>query len=123
LAAIQDEWCKARVTGDVHFLERLYADNVTIAVSDGRVIGRTEDLAEFAAKKSRPESVVDEGLKIKLYGDTAVVTGLERLQGHAGGNTVEVLLRVLNVFVKMNGEWRLVARQGTTLNSSPGGHS
>ena len=122
LAAIQDQWCKARISGDSQFLQQLYADDVTIGVSDGRVIGRAEDLAEFAAKKSRPESVVDEDLKIKVYGDIAVVTAAERMRGHAGGSSAEVVLRVLNVFRRTNGEWKLIARQGTSLNGPASSH-
>ena len=47
--------------------------------------------------------------KVRIYGDTAVSTGI--VTGNVGGAKV----RYIRVFVKRNNKWRLVAAQGTRI--------
>jgi hypothetical protein len=47
--------------------------------------------------------------KVRIYGDTAVSTGV--VTGVIGGDKV----RYIRVFVKRNNKWRLVAAQGTRI--------
>jgi ketosteroid isomerase-like protein len=52
-------------------------------------------------------------MKISVYGDSAVLTGVEHLKGTYKGVFGEGAIRFTNVFVRRDGRWQLVAHQGT----------
>ena len=56
-----------------------------------------------------------EGRKVRVYGDTAVVTGIVHVDATIKGEDKNLHLRYLNVWVKRGNDWVLVARQATNL--------
>ena len=60
------------------------------------------------------ESCVDSDVKVRLYGDTAVVTGLGTRSGTRSGVAFkDRKVRWTDTFVKRDGRWQCVASQGT----------
>jgi TonB family protein len=120
LVMLQNDWGEARIKGDVAFLETFYAKELKLTVMTGSVIDRNADIALFASRAIRPEAIKDEDLKVSVYGETAVMTGLERLKGTYNGHTGEVALRFTNVLIQRDGRWQLVAHQATEVTNLPG---
>ena len=54
-------------------------------------------------------------MKIRVYGNTAVVTGMQHIDVTVKGADQTVHLRYLHVWVKESYAWKLVARQATNL--------
>ena len=54
-----------------------------------------------------------EDVRIRVYGDAAVVTGVQHVNATVNGKDIEAHLRYLHVFAKPNGQWVVVARQAT----------
>jgi len=52
---------------------------------------------------------------IRLFGATAVVTGLTRMKGNFGGTAFTVGSRYTHVYVERQGRWNLVSAQGTQI--------
>jgi ketosteroid isomerase-like protein len=113
LVRIERAWRKARVNGDIPFLERLYAKELRILGTDGSVIERDTDISLFASGKVRPEFIEAEDLRVSHYRDVAVVTGVDHLKGTYNGVQGEGRVRFTHVFVRRDGRWQLVASQGT----------
>jgi ketosteroid isomerase-like protein len=113
VVAAEQAWRRARIEGDTAFLERFYAWELRIQDSDGSVIERDTDIALFATRRVRPEVITAEELQVKLYGDVAVVTGLDHVKGTYLGVSGEGRLRFTDVLVRRDGRWQLVANQGT----------
>lgn len=113
LRRLHRQWAKARVDGDVAFLERFYAPELTIHGMDGAVIPRASDIEAFAKRNIKPEIVEDEDVSVRIYGDTAVVTGIEHVRGTAYGRPGEFRLRFTNVLVRNRAGWQLVQHQST----------
>lgn len=113
LIRLQNEWATARIKGDVAFLENLYAKEFRITAMNGAVVERDADIAAFASREMKPEYIRDEDMKVSVYGDAAVVTGIENLKGTYKGRPGEAALRFTNVFVRRDGRWQLVAAQFT----------
>lgn len=113
LLRIQDEWAAARVKRDVPYLERLYAREFRVHSMNGSVVSRQADIAAFASGELKPDLVQDQDMEVSVYGDTALVTGIENLAGTYKGNYGEMALRFLNVFVHREGRWQLVVHQST----------
>lgn len=113
ITQVEDDWRKARIDGDVSFLERFYARECRIQGMNGKVQSRTDDIAIFAAGKIKPKFIRHGPLDIETYGNTAVVTGVDHLGGTAFGHYGEMYLRFTDVLVKRDGRWQLVVQQDT----------
>lgn len=113
LLTLQDQWAKARIAQDVGFLESFYRPDFRVLSMDGGEVSRADDIANFATKILKPESIVDRDMDVRIYGDTAVVTGLEDLRGTYRGNAGAFTLRFTNVFVYEDSQWRLAHHHAT----------
>jgi ketosteroid isomerase-like protein len=111
--ALITDWATARVDGDVAFLERFYGAEMNINGADGSVISRSDDIALFAAGKIKPAYIRNEDVATRVYGDVAMVTGVERLEGTYNGVAGKGALRFTHVLVKRDGRWQLVGSQTT----------
>jgi ketosteroid isomerase-like protein len=109
----EDAWRKARIAADTAFLERFYAAEARIQSMDGKVISRADDIAMFATGKIKPKFIDHGPLNITVYGDTAVVTGVDHLGGTAFGHYGEMYLRFTDVLVHRDGRWQLVVQQAS----------
>jgi ketosteroid isomerase-like protein len=120
LLTIQKQWAEARVKADIGYLERLYAKEFRVQDINGDVNSREDDIAMFREHRIAPQFVRDEGMSVAVYGETAVVTGIERVGGTypAGplkGQFAEFAIRFTNVFVRRDGRWQLVLAHGTQI--------
>ncbi len=52
-------------------------------------------------------------LKVRVYGDTAVVTGKADVKGTLGGGDATGQILFTRVYVKMHGHWQSVSLQQT----------
>jgi len=55
-------------------------------------------------------------VKVRPYGDWAVVTGKTHVAGRYEGDEIDVTLRFTDVFRRAQGKWQVVASQATLLN-------
>lgn len=115
LLKIQDEWAAARVNRDVQYLEKLYAKEFRITNMGGSSVTREQDISNFASGDLKPESVVDEDMKVAVYDKTAIVTGVEKVKGAYKGNRGDFSLRFTNIFVRRDGRWQLVLHHSTQM--------
>lgn len=115
LIKIENNWNTAIRTRDIPFLEKLYATEYLYADSKGQIHSRKQDLAEIKNLRSTFTDPVLTDMRVKIYGATAVVTGLNTLKLTENGKTTTRRHRFTDVFVKRNGRWKCVATQGTAI--------
>jgi ketosteroid isomerase-like protein len=115
ILSLQDQWAKARIAQDAAFLEQFYTQDFYVVSMDGGVVSREADIANFATKALKPDSIIDEDMDVRVRGRTATVTGVERLRGSYRGNTGAFTLRFTNVYVNEAGRWRLALHHATPL--------
>ena len=88
------------------------ADDYTRITQEGRVQSREEVLRQFAAGFKGPGGRMEPTeLDAKVYGDTAVLTGLLRVTPRDPDAAVRVS-RFRKIFVRRNGRWFMVSLQG-----------
>lgn len=110
----EDAWRQARIHGDVSFLDRFYAKEGRIQGIDGKIVSRDADIDIFRTGKIKPKFIDHGPLDIAVYGNTAVVTGVDHLGGTAFGHYGEMYIRFTDVLVKRDGRWQLIVQQGTS---------
>jgi ketosteroid isomerase-like protein len=122
---LERQLSQAVVTGDRAFFERVLAPDFTHTSHSGQFKTRAQWMAEdkFESGKSQPkpgktiyEALDLEDLAVRIYGDTAVVTGRTVPKGRtAKGEPMRGRYRFLRVWVKRDGRWQAAAFQGTRI--------
>jgi ketosteroid isomerase-like protein len=115
LIKIQNDWAAARVKRDVAFLEKLYAKEFSIIALDGNLVTREADIANFASGDLKPEIVRNDEMKVSVYGETAIVTGIEYVKGTYKTFPGEFTLRFTNVYIRREGRWQMVRHHSTEI--------
>ena len=100
---------------DAAKLRALYATDFTHTHTTGKVDGRDARIVSLLAGEPTIESARVEELTIRvLHSDTAVLTGRSPVQRSDGAGARDV--RWMQVFVRVEGDWRLAASQATGLS-------
>jgi len=111
LAAL-DAYKKALIDRDAATLAKVLSDDLTYTHSSNK----HEDKAAVIESLKGPthtEAIDFKDLKVRLYGNTAVVTGDADFRNNASGTVSLVHLHAIHVFVKNSHGWQMVARQTT----------
>jgi ketosteroid isomerase-like protein len=84
-------------------------EDYTLTNSMGKITTRADDIGE--ARKNDPKYEIFENydMKVRLHGDTAVVTGKTHTKGVSGGKPFDFQFQFTDTFVKDGGRWRLLA--------------
>ena len=102
----------AAAAKDAAKLRALYASDFAHTHTSGKVDGRDARVVSLLAGEPTIELARVEELTIRvLHADTAILTGRSPIQRSDGGGTRDV--RWTQVFVRVDGDWRLAASQAT----------
>ncbi|HZB46645.1 MAG TPA: nuclear transport factor 2 family protein, partial [Pyrinomonadaceae bacterium] len=100
---------------DTRALEPLLTADFVYRTPGGEV-GRADFLKGVASVPGRITSVEGEGLRVRVFGEVAVLTGVQRARVRADdGSEQEGLNAFTDVFLKRNGRWRLALAYGVEL--------
>ena len=108
------ELIDALFTKDRTAFEPLLADDYVYIHSNGTVANREEEIAQTMASDVKWTASKLSGLKIRVYGDAAIVTGTLTHTGSAKGYVGGARL-VTHLWVKRNGRWQTVGGQSTVV--------
>ena len=108
------ELIDALFTKDRTAFEPLLADDYVYIHSNGTVANRQEEIAQTMASDVKWTASNLSGLKIRVYGDAAIVTGTLTHTGSAKGYVGGARL-VTHLWVKRNGRWQTVGGQSTVV--------
>jgi ketosteroid isomerase-like protein len=99
----------ALIKNDTAFLSRLYADDYMMISSTGEIRTKADQLRDIGAGSVLHEKGEEKYLKIRFYGNVAVVQSESTGKVIINGKASESLRRFTRVFVKRNGRWQLIA--------------
>ncbi len=118
LADIQQQLAKAWVAGDRAAIERIIAPDWSVTGTDGRVGGRADVLRDVFETKVHRISVLEiDDVSVRVFGETAVVTGRTHGRGEYSNVPYDVTLRFTDVFVRRDGRWQAVASHASLLTA------
>ena len=117
LHRIDATWNTLRLTPDVPALERLLTDDWILTHSDGRVQTKRDYLDELKTQARRNSSIANEDVKVRTYGDTAIVTGVSVQSGTSNGQTFGGRFRFTRVWVRVQGTWRMAASHSSRVEA------
>lgn len=102
---------KALMSADVEALSRIFADDYVQYNESGQAFTKQDVLNNFQTGAIRYPSIVSTGRTVRVFGDMAVVNGSESDEVELAGKRMQVRYVYLDVLLKRNGEWKLVASQ------------
>lgn len=108
LIALATEWDRAMVENDVDAIGRYMADDWTIIGSDGSVGDKASFLALVQSGVLTHDVMESHDMRVRLYGDAAVVISRGVSGGSYQGQSFRELERVSGVFVRDEGQWKCV---------------
>ena len=111
LIKLENDWSTAQQKRDTAFLQKLFADEFLSTDAGGAAFNRAQEIANWTSEGTRLESFLLSDLKVHVYGDAAVVTGVNTIKGTFKGQDMSGAYRFTDVFVKRGGRWQAVATQ------------
>jgi len=122
LLKLEREWLDAYTNRNSSAMERIEADDFTIVYPNGSVLTKADELAGLrtpAPEGPRP-TLSTEGTKVRVYGNTAILTGVviqkgTYLSGPEKGKLFEMRSRYTDVYVNRSGQWQVVSSQLTNV--------
>lgn len=109
LQAMEQAWLNAEKNHDVAAFEKLVAADWIAITPDGKSQTKAERAAEIKTAHIASATLGD--MKVRVFGDTAVVTGTDdEITMKDGKKSIEHYVWT-DVFVKRNGQWLAVASQ------------
>jgi uncharacterized protein (TIGR02246 family) len=109
IGQLDNERIQAQIHADAAALDRIYADDFIGVGPSGTVRTKPQVIADFTSGELKFQSITTDEVQIRVYGDTAVETGLSTMNGQDKGKAVPRDTRFTRVWVKERGRWRLVA--------------
>jgi ketosteroid isomerase-like protein len=105
----------AVVDADTAVLSSLLADDLTYTHTTGQVETKEQFLAGITSGKLDYQSIQPSEVQVRVYGNTAVMTGRAEMKVNAQGKDLAFAIRFTSVWVKGEGGWRMAAWQSTRL--------
>lgn len=115
LLKIEREWLDAYMKSDAAALERITADDYNMTAPTGQVMTKAQEIAMLKSVPAGALKLSTEDTKVRIYGDTAVLTGILNQNGMDAGKPRTLRLRYTDVWVKRGGRWQVVAAQLTNM--------
>lgn len=117
--AVLDQWLSALAKNDFTTVQRIVADDYVItAGGEGKVMDKTEDLAPLQSGEVKFTSAEASDVDIRIFGDTAIVTGLGRyVVVMPDGKSAEFRERFTDVYARRKGRWQPVASHTTPVKT------
>ncbi len=113
---IEQDWCEAFRTGNAEAIASIEDEAYTLTNSHAELSTREDDLVEVKTHAVEYSSFYKHDQKVRLYGDTAIVSGITSLEGVSGDKPFTLEVRFTDIFVRRNGAWKAVAGHITRLD-------
>jgi hypothetical protein len=112
---VEDERLQAFQNADVATLERIFAPEFTFVSANGEYHTLAELLSDVRSGKLKYTSLSHSDVHVRVYENTAILTGRSASKYLQDGKPGGAPRSYLNVYIKREGQWRLVARQETLM--------
>lgn len=110
-----EQWDQAIIRKDRQGIEKNIASDFMQIGSDGKVAGKSAFVTALMDERLTISPYSVQNFQIRIYGDTALLTGTTDMRGHWDGKPFSSHYRYTDVYIRENGKWRVVNVQITPL--------
>jgi len=107
--SLELKWTESYKQRSIDMLSSLLADDFVITIEDGSVYSKAGYISHSADASVHVDVAEQSNLKVRMHGDTAIVTGSYHEKGVSNGKPYEYHDRLTDVWMKSGGKWQVVA--------------
>ncbi len=115
LKRLENDRTQAVLKGDTAALDRMTADDYTVINISGQLLTKAEVVKAIKSASLKYEQLENDEIQVRVYGDTAVLTGRTTQKGQFNGKDISGQTRFTRVYLKQHGKWQAVAFQATRI--------
>ena len=116
IEALEQRWRDAIISNNVSEMDHLLADDYIGISANGTVETKAQALAARKAGTVKITQLDLNDLKVRVYGDTAVVTSKADLSGTNGQSDISGNYRYTRVYNKRLGQWKIVSFEASRMH-------
>jgi len=98
---------------DVAALNRILSDDLIYTHTSGLQQTKSEVIGVLGSGDMKYESITPDKVRVRIFKETAVITGRASIKIKAGGEEQSFKICYLDVYVKQDGRWQMVAWQSS----------
>ena len=117
LMKIEQDTLAAILKRDVAAFSKFFADDAVLTTPDGSLQTKAQLLADIKSGDLVLESSSISDMKVKVYGDAAVVTYITVDKGKYKNQDISGRFRWTDTFMRRGGSWLIVAGHGTPVQA------
>jgi ketosteroid isomerase-like protein len=103
------KWTQSYKQRNIDILSSLLANEFVITVEDGNVYSKAGYISHTADSGTKVQVAEMSELKVRVHGNTAIVTGAYHEKGESNGKPYEYHDRLTDCWMKLGGRWQVVA--------------
>ena len=111
LTAQADAWDRAIVRKDRVAIAANMADDFRQIDGAGNIESKTSFVDDIVAPALQIDPYTVEDFELRLYGDTALLSGRTRMTGRYDGKPFSSHYRYIDIYVRRGGVWKIVSVQ------------
>lgn len=115
LIQLENDWSQADLKRDAAALDRILAEDWIGIDFEGAVLSKAQALKGIDSGSGLLQSTVLRDMKVRVYSDTAIITGSDTEKGEYHGKDSSGKYLWTDVFVRRHGRWQAVSSQSTKL--------
>jgi hypothetical protein len=101
--------------GDVETLDRIISDDLIYTHANGLRQSKFDVIGVLGSSDMKYESITPYDVRVRIYNDTAIVAGRASIRIKAHGERESFEICYLDVYVKQEGRWQMVAWQSSRI--------
>jgi ketosteroid isomerase-like protein len=118
LMKIEKEVCEGYMKNPAA-LDRIFTDDFLFITSDGHIRTKAEEVGDLKSGSLKVSQLTVDGLKPRIYGQSAVVTGNFEIKGTSGGKDFAAKGVFTDVLLRQQNTWRIASTHTSMPTGNP----
>jgi ketosteroid isomerase-like protein len=106
---LEEKWTDSYKKRQIDILSSLLAEDFVITVEDGNTYSKAGYITHTADTSVHVDVAELKDLKVRMHGNTAIVTGAYHERGLSNGKPYEYHDRLTDVWLKIGNQWQVIA--------------
>jgi ketosteroid isomerase-like protein len=118
IEGLELDWRQAQLSNNVSEVDRLLADDYLGISANGTLETKADELTRRKSGSLHITQLDLSDIKVRIYGDTAVVTSKADLVGKVGDRDISGRYRYTRVYSNRDGQWRIVSFEASRVSQN-----
>ena len=119
IEGLELDWRQAQLSNNISEVDRLLADDYLGISANGTLETKADELTRRRSGTLHITQLDLSDIKVRIYGDTAVVTSKADLVGKNGDRDISGRFRYTRVYSNRMGQWRIVSFEASRISPQP----